>query len=380
MGRIRHNASGIPAWAGFVLALSALVAGPVRAEEDGHLFDVAFINALYEVGILEVHEDGTGFERVLELPEGEKDRLISEPKTRRLAFLYRDDEEYKHYLYYHDLRTEDSRKVATFRFQSPTYPAFSPDGNFLCYVDKAKKEDKHDVFAVSVTGKKPQVLSKELKVWDGPVFLDRRTVIFGTVTDTEYTQSLDAYFVGSRKPKSLLTSIEVPQDVAKKRVKPNFSPASVDVWRKGRRILWIDWGEETPALLQIRQTTTGGGKSRWLTKMERNVVAARYSPDGARIAFLVTGEKLGTDDLFVMRNDGKNLKKLATINKQPYRGWMFTWGLHSKHVVYLHNPSRKPGSVREIYLVSVDGGEPRRLTDNDMCESYPTCLAPGEDE
>jgi hypothetical protein len=380
MGRIRRKAPGITASAGFVLVVAALVSRPVRAEDDGRLFDIAFINALNQVVILEVHEEGMGFERVLELPEGEKDRLISEPKTRRLAFLYRDDEEYKHYLFYHDLRTEDSRKVATFRFKSPSYPAFSPDGNFLCYVDKAKKEDRHDVFAVSVTGKRPKVISKDLKVWDGPVFVDRRTVIFGTVTDTVYSQSLDAYSVAGRKPKSLLTSFEVPRDVAQKRVKPNFSPASVDVWRKGKRILWIDWGEETPALLQIRQTTTAGGKSRWLTKVERNVIAARYSPDGARIAFLVAGEKLGTNDLFVMRNTGRDLKKLATINKQPYRGWMFTWGLHSKHVVYLHNPSKKPGSMREIYLAPVDGSEPRRLTDNDMCESYPACVAPGEEE
>jgi Tol biopolymer transport system component len=377
MGMNRPKTAGTAAGWFFVLAALPL---SLSAEEDGRLFDIAFINALNEVVLLEVHEDGMGFERVVELPKGEKDRLIVESKTRRLAFLYRDDEEYKHALWYHDLKTGDSRKVAEFRYKSPTYPAFSPDGNFLCYVDKAKKSDTHDVFAVPVTGKRPKTLSKDLKVWDGPVFVDRRTVVFGTVTDTEYAQSLDAYFLTGRKPKPLLTSFEVPSDVAKKRVKPNFSPSSVDVWRKGKRILWLDWGEETPALLQIRQTSTAGGKSKWMTKMEKNVLAARYSPDGSRIAFLVAGEKLGMDDLYVMKSNGRDLKKLATINKQPFRGWMFTWGLHSKHVVYLHNPSKKPGSMREIYLAPVNGDEPRRLTDNDMCESYPACLAPGEEE
>ncbi|MHC4779149.1 MAG: TolB family protein [Planctomycetota bacterium] len=366
-----------------VLALAALIpALEARAEEEGHLFDIAYIDALYKIKILEVHADGVGFEREVEdLPEGEVDRLTGESNTRRLTFLFRDNEEFKHYVYFHDLVKAQTNKVAQLQFQSPTYPVLSPDGKYLCYVDKAKKADEHKVVTVSVDGKRSKVISEKRKVWDGPVFVDRRTVVFGTVTDTQYTQSLDAYFLTGKKSKPLLTSAEVPEDVAKKRVKPNFCPSSVDIWRKGKRILWLDWGETTPAVMQIRQTTVMGGKSRWMTELTRNVIAARYSPNGAWIAFLSAGEKLGTDDVYVIRNDGRGLKKLATINKQPYRGWMFTWGLHSKYVIYLHNPSKKPGSMREIYLHPVEGDdEPRRLTQNEMCESYLVCLAPGEEE
>jgi Tol biopolymer transport system component len=138
--------------------------------------------------------------------------------------------------------------------------------------------------------------------------------------------------------------------------------------------VYLDWGDDNPMVLQVRQAKMRGGKTRIVSDVEKNVLIVRYSPDGKYIAFLVPGEKLGTDDLYVVQSDGREQKKLLTINKQPYRGWHFSWCPDSKRIAYVHNASKKPGSSREVYFIRIGGGEPVRLTQNQVAERCPVWL------
>ncbi|MHC5079948.1 MAG: hypothetical protein ACYTHN_13075 [Planctomycetota bacterium] len=367
-----------PAWTALAVlwAAASVFGGDEKDPKESFArFDVACITAENKVLVMEVYADGVGTQiEIPGIPEGDPDRLIVAPEQRRLAFLFRDMEDFKHYLYVHDLTTGETRKLVQLQLKSPCYPAFSPDGNFLAYVDGGKEPGKHLLMAVSFDGKVKREVNEGVKIWDGPVFADRGTLLFGTVLDQEYKQRLESHTIFSKRSKILLESNTAPEELVKKRSKPNFHPSSVDTWTRGGRVLWLDWGDKDPTIIQVRQTTTRGGKSRWLTEMKKNVVAARYSPDGKWIAYMVEGEKLGTDDIYAMRSTGQEQKKLVTINKQPYRGWMFSWALDSKHIAYVHNPYKKPGSMREIFAIRVEGGKPTRLTYNQVCESYPAMM------
>jgi hypothetical protein len=357
--------------AALAIALFALLS-PARGEEDPDYFDLAFI-AENNVHIMHVWEDGGGRVKKLTLPEGEKRAMVSDPARRRLAFLFRDGEKFTRHLCVLDLETEECKKIVDFRFRIPRPPAFSPDGKFLCYAGNAEKPGKHEVWAVSLDGKWKKKLSSEpTLVWDGPAFADRGTVLYGTSADPQFGRELWALPLGRGKPKVLLRSRVVPEDF--KRVSPGYSPQTIDTAPKRRSILWLDWGDENLKILGVRVATTAGGKSRSITDTKKNVLAARFSPDGRHVAYMVPGEKLGSDVLWVVKSDGKDARKLVTVNKQPYRGWLFSWCPDGKRLAYVHNASKKPGSKREIYTVRIDGGEPVRLTRNQSCENFPVWL------
>lgn len=374
---------GVPvrrtAWPALAAALTLLVAARgAPAQDDPGGLELAFITPENQIRVMEVFEDGTGPLKTVETPKGEPDRLVAAPVGRRLAFLFRDAGDFKQYLWVHDLETGESRKLAGLKFRSPCDPAFSPDGKFVCFVDNAEAEGKHVVKMVSVDGKKTLEVFEGDKVWDGPVFADAGTILTGSVLDDVYRQRLTSWSVMGGRSKVLLESVELPPDKAAKRSKPNFSPVAVDVVIPARRVFWLDWGKEDPTIMQIRETNTAGQGGRWITECERNVFTFRVSPDGKWIAFLCEGEKLGSDDLFSMSSRGGKPRHLATINKQPYRGWMFSWAPDSRRVVYVHNPSKDPGSMRELFLVDVVEGEPQQITFNQLCECYPVFVGWGQ--
>jgi dipeptidyl aminopeptidase/acylaminoacyl peptidase len=363
-------------WRGCLPAALILLAIGTAGAEDMQFgpFELVCITSEPKVVLLEISENGVESTEAVDLPEGEADRLVAAPVGRRLAMLFRPAGEFKQHLRVVDLDKGKSRKIADFRTRSPTYPFFSPDGKRLGYVDGAEKAGEHVVSVTSFDGKRTFTVSQGPKVWDGPVFADSATVLFGTIVDDKYTQSLESRSVGGKRQKCLLKSVEVVPELAAKRKKQSFNPSSLQVWPRGRVVIWIDWGKTQPAVMQVRETSTAGGKSRWLTDGKRNVIGVRLSPDGKKIAWLATGEKLGSDDLFVMPRTGGKPVKLASVNKQPYRGWMFAWTPDSRHLAYLHNPSKKPGSMREVFVADTEKGTSIRVTNNDLCECYPAFL------
>jgi Tol biopolymer transport system component len=104
-----------------------------------------------------------------------------------------------------------------------------------------------------------------------------------------------------------------------------------------------------------------------LTHDPANDVEPRWSPDGHRILFSSTRERMtGINDLWVMEADGRNARRL--LDWADSYEWGAAWSPDGRWIAFT--------STRdfdyEIYLMPADGSaEPINLTQNDKLDSYP---------
>ena len=98
-----------------------------------------------------------------------------------------------------------------------------------------------------------------------------------------------------------------------------------------------------------------GGDARRITSDGGSEVFAKFSPDGARIAF--TANYDGGTDVYVMTARGGVPRRLTY---HPARDYVLDWYPDGKSILFR---SRRgyPSRVDQIYRVSIDGGMPERL-------------------
>ena len=86
-----------------------------------------------------------------------------------------------------------------------------------------------------------------------------------------------------------------------------------------------------------------------------------WSPDGKQIACVVANDG---DGIYIMDTDGQNARRIS-----PFGTWSYdpAWSPDGKWIAYEAydagaNPLQNPNAVRHIFIVSVEGGEPRQIT------------------
>ena len=89
----------------------------------------------------------------------------------------------------------------------------------------------------------------------------------------------------------------------------------------------------------------------------------------AQIVFM--SRRDGKPEIYVMDNDGKNLRRL-TDNRD--NDWWPSWSPDGKRIVFV---SERDGN-REIYVMDADGGNPRNLTNNPNEDWYPSWSPDGK--
>ena len=94
-----------------------------------------------------------------------------------------------------------------------------------------------------------------------------------------------------------------------------------------------------------------------------------WSPDGKQIAY----ERLGLEGrgIYIMTAEGQNDQRVTPKNTWGYHP---TWSPDGKQIAYeleLKNPWGNPNRDSNIYLVSADGTETRRLTVHPARDRYP---------
>ncbi len=91
----------------------------------------------------------------------------------------------------------------------------------------------------------------------------------------------------------------------------------------------------------------------------KNVSDPQISPDGKRIAFVVTKlcleKSKSNSDIYVMDRDGKNIKRLTTFKGGD---WHPRWNDNGKEIIFF---SSREGSS-QLWKINPDGGEAIRLT------------------
>ncbi|HGY56874.1 MAG TPA: S9 family peptidase [Caldithrix abyssi] len=92
----------------------------------------------------------------------------------------------------------------------------------------------------------------------------------------------------------------------------------------------------------------------------KNVGDPRISPDGRRVAFVVTSyilqEGSSNSDIYLIDADGGNLRRMTYYDGADYHP---RWSPDGKEILFIS--SRKNGA--QAWLLPVDGGEARQLTD-----------------
>ena len=94
---------------------------------------------------------------------------------------------------------------------------------------------------------------------------------------------------------------------------------------------------------------------------------ARYSPDGARIAFAST--RSGQSNIWVCASDGSDLRQLTSLEPTGYTAGSPSWSPDGKWIAF---DARSERSASSIFIVGISGGKPKRLTGPGPTDMIPT--------
>jgi len=166
-----------------------------------------------------------------------------------------------------------------------------------------------------------------------------------------------------------------------------FAPADVWAWRAvedprissdGRRVVYVErWNDRAAAAVRanLRIASTDGKQHRALTDGPWRDRSPRWSPDGARIAFL--SDRAGGRGIYIVPGEGGDPSVVSTGESVPLA---LAWSPDGRSIAFtaavpprtaaasswaapeLLTLLRPPAPEVELFVVSVDGGAPRQLS------------------
>ncbi len=138
-------------------------------------------------------------------------------------------------------------------------------------------------------------------------------------------------------------------------VEPAWSP-------DGRLVAFVS---ERDGNAEIYLMNADGSEQRRLVKHPKGDFSPAWSPDGRYIAF--DSNRDGALDIYATTPDGTDLLRITAdpeeVDSYPH------WSPDGNEIAF---HSTRDDENREIYVVSVEGGEPRRLTENSALEWLPS--------
>jgi Tol biopolymer transport system component len=234
---------------------------------------------------------------------------------------------------------KDKRPLTTSVGQSWDYfPHFSPDGQTVAFVRFA---DVRDIFLVRTAGGEAKRLT----------FDD--TFIYGLdwTPDGAYIVFSSVRLGGSLRLWKVLAYGGQPEPLS---MAPAVGEES-SLSRDGRRLAYTQrefnanvWRYEVPAT---------AGRSAPPTKVIASAGyndSPQYSPDGKRVAFV--SSRSGSLEIWVCATDGSNPRQLTSLG--PIGARWPRWSPDGQEIAF-QAPLTNEGT--DIYVVSTEGGQPRRL-------------------
>jgi len=230
------------------------------------------------------------------------------------------------------------------------YPGFSPDGKSLAFIRSACLETS-DIYLVSLAGGEPRRLTFDNASILGFAWTpDGREIVFSSRRGSSL-HSLWRMPVAGGMPQ------RVPA-VGQKAISPTFS-------YQGHHLAYTQVLDDLNVwCLKMDAARRGRSVARLISSTLADE-GADYSPDGRRIVF--ASNRTGDFGIWICNQDGTNPVQL--VNRGSYLTGTPRWSPDGHWIAYdsRSTDSDRAGSAH-IYIVSADGGEPRRLT-AEICEN-----------
>ncbi|MCE2401777.1 PD40 domain-containing protein [Candidatus Poribacteria bacterium] len=177
-------------------------------------------------------------------------------------------------------------------------PAWSPDGNWIAFVSKRTGESH--IYKIDINGKNLQRLTNQGDNFSPAWSPDGQSIAFGSIGPPGlYVMDADG-----KHPRQLIDPFHV------------------------------------------------GGRPR----------SPAWSPDGKQIACVVGNNG---DDIYIVDTDGQNARRVSPLgiwSNNPAWSPDGKWIAYDAYDTEIAHPPDNPNAERHIFIVSVEGGEPRQIT------------------
>lgn len=230
-------------------------------------------------------------------------------------------------------------------------PRFSPDGKTLAFV-RSSGVSVQDIYLVPVVGGEPRRLTFDGRwIWGMNWTPDGKFIVYSSDRNRG-TDCLWKVPVSGGEPERLPAGEDNVHG-------PAISP-------DGRRLAYSQKYSETN-IYRITGPCSGGpaGPPVKLISSSRSQTAPQYSPDGSKIAFV--SSRAGSYEIWACDADGSNAVQLTSMGG-ALGGGNPHWYPDGREIAFDARGDRNS----DIFVISAEGGPPRRLTTDPSHEMVPT--------
>jgi TolB protein len=227
-----------------------------------------------------------------------------------------------------------------------TCPAFSPDGRMIAF--SSARDGNHELYLMNTDGSDLTRLTDtpghEIQAAFSP---NGQQIVYAVYTSATWADS-DIFIMdvdGSH--------VRQLTDAGGEDARPDFTP-------DGRRIFF---SSRRDGNYEIYFMDAGGENEKRVTDTEANELFPQVSPDGARIVYFIAQLSISTQ-IHIMNLDGSGdvaLTQPGRVNEGA------VWSPDGQFILFQSN---RDGNY-EIYIMDVDGANPKRLTENHAWDGWP---------
>jgi len=260
--------------------------------------------------------------------------------------------------------------------KSASNPSFSPDGKYLAFT--SSRSDKNQIWIMRLKGGEAEQFTKEKNgVGSYKWSPDGKTIVFtkrDSETEEEEKQKKekrDVILVDKNFKYNHLYTISVKNDSNNKRkiqrlTSGEFHITSFDWSPNGKTIVFA---HQTDPLINtgflesdISTVPADSGAVKPLVRRPGVDQNPLYSPNGKWITFVSNGgspQPIGLRDVFIVSSDGGDPKKLADTHDRSVS--IISWSADSKKVYY----SESFKTTRDLFSLPINGNKPEMITTGD---------------